>query len=391
MYERAILHLDLDAFFASVEMLRDRSLGGKPLIIGGTGRRGVVASCSYEARRFGVHSAMPMRLALHRCPDAIVIRGDMEEYSRQSKLVTEIIAEEAPIFEKASIDEFYLDLSGMDRYFGCFKWAQELRQKIMRESGLPISFGLSINKLVSKISTNEAKPNGVLKIEGGREKAFIAPLSTAKLPSLGHATFRKLSLMGVRTIHTLSEIPPLLLEREFGKNGLALWKKANAIDHRPVVPYQEQKSMSTERTFSKDTIDMRWLRDRLTQMVSQLAFDLRQAQQLTSCITIKIRYSDFNTHTKQKRIPYTGSDTELLRYAYSLFKQVYERRQLLRLIGVRFSGLVQGNPQINLFDDTDKEVQLLQQLDRIRTRFGKGAIQRGNTIGPPQKIKTPKK
>ncbi len=380
MYERAILHLDLDAFFASVELLRNSSLRGKPLIVGGSNGRGVVASCSYEARRFGVHSAMPMRMALRLCPDAIVLKGDMEQYSKYSQLIAEIIASEAPAFEKASIDEFYVDLTGVDRYFGCFSWSKELRQKITKESGLPISFGLAANKLVSKMSTNEAKPNGVLEIPNGREKTFISPLSVAKIPSVGKATYKKLSFMGVRTIKTLGEIPVGLLEREFGKNGIALSRKANAIDNSPIVPYQEQKSMSTERTFQVDTINIQQLKGRLTGMVSKLAFELRQSQKLTSCITVKIRYTDFNTYTKQQKIPYTANDKTLLRYAHGLFDRLYERRQLLRLVGLRFSALVPGSDQISLFDDTVKNQELLKQMDQIKKRFGSGAIKRASTL-----------
>ncbi|MEL6637977.1 MAG: DNA polymerase IV [Bacteroidota bacterium] len=380
MYERAILHLDLDAFFASVEVSRDRSLRGKPVIIGGSKGRGVVASCTYEARRFGIHSAMPMRMALQRCPDAIVIRGDMEAYRQRSQLITDIIAAEAPLFEKASIDEFYLDLTGMDRHFGCWQWSRELRQKIMTESGLPLSLGLSVNKLLSKVTTNEVKPNGQGQVPRGEERAFLAPLSVAKLPSVGKATYKKLSFMGVRTVRTLRKIPLDLLEREFGKHGASLWQKARGIDERPVVPYREAKSLSTEQTFQVDTIDVRALKDRLTGMVGKLAFELRQAQKLTSCITIKIRYTDFNTYTKQQLIPHTANDTTLLHHAHHLFNRLYERRQLLRLVGLRFSGLVTGHPQINLFDDTIKDVQLLQQLDRIRQRFGPGAIKRASTL-----------
>lgn len=378
-FERAILHLDLDAFFASVECLRNHKLRGKPLIIGGTSGRGVVSSCSYEARRFGVHSAMPMKLALRLCPDALVLRGDMELYSKCSKLVTSIIAEEVPLFEKASIDEFYADLSGMDKYVGCWQWSQELRQKVMKESGLPISMGLSINKLVSKVGTSEAKPNGAQLIQSGTEKAFIAPLSIRKIPSIGKATARKLQLMGVKTVQTLSEIPPRLLEREFGKHGYALWRKANAIDDSPVVPYSEQVSMSTERTFQKDTIDLRFLKGMLTNMTSRLAYDLRSKQQLTSCITIKIRYTDFNTYTKQRKIPYTASEQELLNYAQGLFEQLYQRRQLVRLIGVRFSSLVHGHTQMSLFDDKEKDARLQQAMDRVRSRFGTHLITRGSS------------
>ena len=376
-FNRAVLHLDLDAFFASVEILKNSQLKGKPLIIGGTGGRGVGSSFSYEARRFGVRSAMPMHMALRLCPDAVVLRGDMDEYSRQSKLVTDIIDENAPIFEKASIDEFYLDLTGMDKYFGCWKWSNELRQKVMKESGLPISFGLASNKLVSKVGTGEAKPNGTKLVENGLEKAFLAPLSVRKIPGAGKQTQQKLALMGVRTVKVLSGIPPKLLEREFGKHGVALWKKANAIDDSPVVPYHEAKSISTERTFQTDTIDVRQLNDRLANMVGRLAFELRNQQKLTSCITVKIRYTDFNTFTQQRRIPYTASDKTLTHHAKDLFEKLYQRRQLIRLIGVKFGGLVHGHCQLNLFENTTEEVRLLEQLDRIRKRFGQGAISMG--------------
>ncbi len=381
MFDRAVLHLDLDAFFASVEQLKNDALKNKPLIIGGSSRRGVVASCSYEARHFGVHSAMPMKMALRLCPDAIVVRGDMERYSKESKLITEIIDEEAPLFEKASIDEFYVDMTGMDKYIGCWKWSKELREKIIKESGLPISMGLSINKLVSKVGTGEAKPNGAKMVANGIEKAFLAPLSTQKIPGLGKATYKKLSFMGVRTIRVLAQIPRKLLHREFGKSGTALWKKANGIDNSPVVPYRDQKSISTERTFQTDTIDARWLKDRLTDMVTRLAFELRQKQKLTSCVTVKIRYADFSTYTQQRKIAYTAHDKTLLQYTKELFDKLYERRQLVRLVGVRFSHLVHGNYQINLFEDTVEESRLLQEMDHIRRRFGEGLIKKAVTVG----------
>ena len=379
MFNRAILHMDLDAFFVSVECLRNDALRGKPLIIGG-GKRGVVSSCSYEARRYGVHSAMPTKMALRLCPDAVVIRGDMEAYSKYSKLVTEVIAEDAPLFEKASIDEFYLDLTGMDKYVGCWKWSTELRSRITKETGLPISFGLAINKLVAKVGTGEAKPNGTLMIESGREKGFLAPLPTRAIPSIGKATYKKLSFMGVRTVGKLAQIPPTLLQREFGKHGLSLWRKANGEDDRIVVPYHERKSISTERTFREDTIDVRFLKSRLTEMVTKLAFELRESQKLTSCVTVKVRYTDFNTYTHQCKIPYTANDKVLLQKTLELFDKLYQRRQLVRLIGVRFSGLVHGNYQMMLFEDTAEETQLLQEMDQIRRRFGKGVLSRASSL-----------
>ena len=372
--------MDLDTFFVSVECLKNNKFIGKPLLIGGKSGRGVVASCSYEARRFGVHSAMPMKMALRLCPQATVLRGDMDSYSRYSRLIADIIAEDAPVYEKSSIDEFYLDLTGMDRHFGCFKWSARLKKRIFRETGLPISFGVSINKLVSKVGTGEAKPNGAKEIIRGTEKHFLAPLSVRKIPGVGKETHKKLSFMGVRTIKTLSEIPLKLLVREFGKHGRTLSEKANAIDNTPVVPYSERKSISKERTFSYDTLDLCMIRALITDMADKLAFELRNSQKLTSCVTVKIRYADFNTYTRQCRIAYTANDNILCRHVIELFDKLYERRQLIRLIGVKYSGLVHGNYQIRLFDDTVEHIRLMQEMDHIRKRWGSDAINRASTM-----------
>jgi len=376
-FDRSILHIDLDAFFVAVELLRNDHLRGKPLLIGGSSNRGVVAACSYESRVFGVRSAIPMRQALQLCPDAIVLRGDMETYSKYSSLVREVVEERAPLFEQASIDEFYLDLSGMDKHIGCWKWSTELREHIIRETGLPLSLGLSINKTVSKVGAGEVKPNGTKLIPAGTEKGFLAPLPVGKIPSIGRETERKLAMMGVRTCKTLSEIPPRLLERTFGKHGLGMWKKSNGIDDSPVVPFREQDSISTENTFHSDSIDMRFLHDEVRRQTAQLAFQLRALGKLTACVTVKLRYSDFKTFTKQAKIPYTAQDTALTGHALSLFDRLYERRQAIRLVGVRFSELVQGSSQLQLFDDTEKESRLLDAMDHIRKRFGKGAVRRG--------------
>ena len=378
MFQKSILHLDLDAFFASVECLRNSRLQDKPVLIGGSSGRGVVASCSYAARKFGIRSAMPMKVALRLCPDAIVLKGDYDTYSRYSNLVTEVIQTDAPLFEKASIDEFYVDLTGMDRHIGCWKWSNELRQRIIKETGLPISLGLSINKTVSKIGTTEAKPNGAQLVENGTEKAFIAPLSTRKIPGLGNKLFRKLAIMGVRRIRTLSQIPPKLLEREFGKTGLSIWKQANAVDERPVIPFSQRKSIGSERTFQTDTINISQLKGQLTKLVLKTAFELRKAQKLTACLTVKIRYTDFNTYTLQKRIPHTANDKVLLQHAKQLFDKLYNRRQLVRLVGIKFSHLVHGYSQTNLFEDTEEDIRLLQALDGIRNRFGTEAISLAN-------------
>lgn len=376
IYNNAIIHMDLDSFFVSVECLKNTKFKGLPLIIGGISNRGVVSSCSYEARKFGVHSAMPVKMALRLCPQATVLKGDYDSYTKYSRLVTDIIADESPIYEKASIDEFYIDASGMDKYFGCYKWSLELREKIIRESGLPISFGLSVNKLVSKVGTDEAKPNGTIKIDPGDEKDFLAPLAVNKIPGVGKDTHKKLTFMGVRNIGTLSKIPYRLLEREFGQHGRSLWEKANAIDRSPVVPYHEQKSMSKERTFTEDTLDLHMIRTLLLDMTDKLAFELRNDKKLTGCVTVKIRYADFNTFTKQRHISYTANDGVLTKHVLDLFDKVYEKRQLIRLIGIRFSDLVNGSYQIDLFEDTIEQIELLKQVDHIRKRFGSDAIGR---------------
>lgn len=384
---RSILHMDLDAFFVSVECLRDDRLKNKPLIIGGKSDRGVVAACSYETRMFGVHSAMPMRLALQLCPDAIVISGDAEAYSRNSKIVTEIIREKAPLFEKSSIDEFYLDLSGMDKFFGCFKWSTELRQKIMKETRLPISMGLSINKLVSKVATGECKPNGQKHIESGDEEAFLAPLSIRKIPMIGKKTADFFYEMGITKVKTLREMPVGMLEATFGKNGRIIWNKAHGIDNSPVVPFVERKSISTESTFDTDSIDVKKMKAMLTSMVEKLAFKLRSEKKLCSCIAVKIRYSDFETTSKQLHISYTSSDKVLIDKALGLFEKLYTRRILIRLIGIRLSKLAHGNYQINLFDDTREEINLFEATDKIKTKYGAGSLMRASTLDTGSKLR----
>ncbi|WP_312902736.1 DNA polymerase IV [Chryseobacterium taichungense] len=374
---RAIAHMDLDTFFVSCERLKNSDLVGKPLIIGG-GDRGVVASCSYETRYFGVRSAMPIKMALRLCPEAKVIRGDMEMYSNMSHTVTEIIQDKVPVLEKASIDEFYLDLSGMDKFFGCYQWTTEIAEAVRKNTGLPISFALSTNKTVSKIGTGESKPIGKLEIPEQNIKPFLNPLSIKKIPMVGNVTFQLLSRLGVRTIETLSETPIEVLHQLIGKNGQELWKKANGIDETPVVPYSERKSISKENTFSQDTIDITAIKSILSGMVEQLCFQLRQEKWLTSTVVVKIRYSNFDTETKQYRIPYTSSDHTLLKYALELFEKVYNRRMRIRLIGIKFTGLVHGCHQMNLFEDTEELISLYQALDKIKMRFGSDSVGRAS-------------
>lgn len=373
--ERAVVHIDMNTFFVSCERLTNSELNGIPLIIGG-GERGVVASCSYEARRFGVRSAMPIHMAMKLCPQAKIMKGDMELYSRLSHDITEIIQQKAPVVEKASIDEFYLDITGMDKFHGSYKWTNELAATITKETGLPLTFALSINKTVSKIGTGEGKQKQNLEIPEHLVQSFLNPLSIQKIPMVGEKTFQLLSRIGIRKIETLSKMPCEVLQQMIGKNGSELWKKANGIDNNPVEPYTERKSISTEHTFMQDTIDIDRLKRVILGMVEKLAFQLRSEEWLTSTVTIKIRYANFDTETKQCRVQYTSADHILTKTVTDLFEKLYQRRMRLRLIGVRFSGLVRGTYQINLFEDTQEMLSLYQAMDRMKNRYGFDAVMR---------------
>ena len=380
LMKKSILHLDLDTFFVSVERLLNSELLKKPVLVGGTGSRGVVAACSYETRKYGVRSGMAMKMAKQLCPQAIVIRGNAGTYMKYSNLITDIIRDSVPLFEKTSVDEFYVDLTGMDRFFGNYKFASELRKRIIKESGLPISFGLSQNKIVSKVATGEAKPNNQLKIDYGFEKAFLAPLPIRKIPMIGKAAAQTLIHLGIDRVKLIQEMPVEMLTSVMGKNGQTIWKRANGIDNTPVIPYCERKSISNERTFNLDTIDVQKLRDTLTAMADTLCYQLRLGNKMTGCVSVKIRYSDFQTYNKQIRIPYTSADHILLPVVMELFNKLYERRILVRLIGVKFSHLVGGHYQINLFDDNEKTLNLYKSLDHIRNRFGAGSVMKASML-----------
>jgi DNA polymerase-4 len=378
---RTIIHFDLDTFFVSCERRLDSSLIGKPVIVGGTGDRGVVSASSYEARTYGVHSAMPMKLARQLCPNAVCIRGNAGTYSKMSKEVTQILQEELPILEKASVDEFYGDLTGMDKFFGCFKYSKELRQRIMKETGLPISFGMSPNKTVSKVATGEAKPNNEMKIEAGLEKQFLAPLSIKKIPSVGQKTFVQFCNLGIRNVHLVQQMPVEMMESVFGKNGRTIWERCNGIDNSPIIQYHERKSISSERTYGQDTTDIVKLKTTITAMAENLSFQLRRGHKLTSVVTVKVRYSDFQTYSKQMRIPYTAADHILIPKALELFNKLHNRRMLIRLVGVRFGGLTEGHYQIDLFENTLKTVNLYKAMDNLRSKYGDHSVRRANTLG----------
>ena len=382
---RHIAHFDLDAFFVSVELLRHPELKGKPLIVGGDGQRGIVAACSYEARKFGIQSAMPAMTAKKLCPEAVFLKGSYHEYSKYSRIVTDIIAGAVPVYEKASIDEFYVDLTGMDKFFGVSQYTRELRERITRETGLPISYGLSTSKLVSKMATNEAKPNGYLEIPAGRETAFLWPLTVDKIPMVGKQTQQHLYSMGIHTIEQLANTPVEQLEYAFGKWGKSLWEKAHGLSDSPVEPYSEQKSLSHENTFQEDYNDITFLKKELVRLTEETAFDLRQEEKLTGCVTIKLRYADFTTVSRQEVIDYTALDNVLMHKVHDLFDKLYRKGEKVRLLGVRFSHLVPMTLQMSLFDDSVEKLELFKAVDGIKNQFGSGAVTKATTLSSKKK------
>lgn len=381
--KRTIMHIDLDSFFVSVERKFDPSLIGKAVIIGGSADRGVVASCSYEARKYGVHSAMPTRQALKLCPHAIVLRGSHGRYSEASREVTDIIDNAVPLYMKTSIDEFYVDYTGMDRFHNCYQHASELRQKIIRETGLPISFGMSSGKTVSKMATNQAKPNGQLYIPHGKEKEFLAPLAIGKIPGLGESTAHKLHQYGIERIGQLQKTDLRFLETVFGKMGRYIWEKANGIDDSVIIPHSDRKSISTEHTFHTNMADRQNIETVLVSMTEELASKLRRENKVASCLAIKVRYANFETHTQQEKIALTAAEHILIPGVKNLLTKAWNQHRPVRLIGVRLSNLCTGSYQINLFEDNEERIRLYQAMDNINFKFGEKTVCRaaGMEIG----------
>lgn len=375
---RIIAHFDLDSFFVSVEILNDPSLKGKPVIVGGR-ERGVVAACSYEARKFGIHSGMPSKKALQLCPHLIVAGSSRGAYTKYSRWVTQIIASKAPLFEKASVDEFYIDLSGMEKFFDPLHWTIDLRNQIIEETKLPISFGLASNKMMAKMATNEAKPNGFLQVPFGKEKEFLAPLAVNKIPGVGEHTHEILKAMGIFTIKDISEKTPEELEERLGKWGTDLWNKSQGIHNGEVSQYHEAKSVSCENTFDENKTDMVFLMSELVRMVERISFELREDEKVAGCVAVKIRYPDFETTSRQTTIPYTCADDEIIPVAKELFKKLYRKGEPVRLLGVRLSELTNEAIQTNLFDDVERKTDLYKAIDNVKNRFGKNSLVRASS------------
>jgi DNA polymerase-4 len=385
--DRQIVHLDLNSFFVSVERKLNRDLIDKPVIIGGASDRGIVASCSIEARKFGIYSGMPMHMARYLCPYGFFPRGNMDEYEKESKTVTEILQDKAPVVEKLSLAEHYLDVTGMDKFIGCFKWSNELREFITNETGLTLSSGLSINKTVAKVATGEIKPGETKFVSPIEIKPFLDPLYIQKIPGIGTTAYQKLNSMGVQRIQTLTQIHPDQMFRILGQHGTTIWQKANGVDNSPIIPYKDRKFISAEKTFDQDTIDIDEIDRVLTAMITDLAFQLRKESRLSACMSLKIRYSNYEAVNQQLSFHYTAMDHLLLLRAKEMFKKLYNKRMLIRLVGIKLSKLVNGYEQIDLYDADHERYDLYQAMDKMRIRFGNKAIGIASTLPiPPRHV-----
>lgn len=371
---RQVAHIDLEGFFVNCTLLKFPDLKGKPIIIGGANNRGIVASASLEAKKYGVHKSMPTRVALQRCPDAIILKGDFDLFTKYSDIVNEIISEEAPLHERSTIDEFFLDMTGMDRFHGSFQFTKELVDKVKRETGLPTLFGLSVNKTVAKICTIHAKPTGSYQVAEDAVQPFLDPQSIKRLPLVGPVSYKLLRRIRIKLIKNIRLLPPEAMNELLGKNGISIWKKANGIDPTPVTPYSSQKAIAKEYTFDVDTQSLSVLKATLLKLVEELAFQLRKLNQMCACVSIKIRYSNYDTETIQSKIPFSSNDAILIQTSYELFDKLYKRRMLIRLIGVKFSRLVNGNHQINLFHDDEKTIRLYQAMDELKHKYNDASI-----------------
>ena len=373
-----IAHFDIDSFFVSVEYIKDPSLKGKPVLVGGSNERGIVSTCSYEARKFGIHSAMPMKAAMRLCPHAIVVKSSYSEYSKYSRWVTQIIASKAPFFEKASVDEFYIDLSGMEKFFNPLQWTIDLRELITYETSLPLSFGIGKNKMIAKMATNEAKPNGFLMVPLGKEKDFLANLELNKIPGIGEQTNQTLIHNGFKFIKDIYNTTPENLEKILGKWGFDLWNRVQGEHHSTISAYHESKSISTENTFEENISDVDKLMNEIVRMTEKIAFELRKDQKVTGCITVKIRYPNFDTTSRQTSIPSSSADDEIIPVAKDLFHKLYNTKEPVRLLGVRLSDLTNDAVQTNLFQNVERKNVLYKAIDDVKNRFGTSSVTRAS-------------
>jgi DNA polymerase IV len=377
---RTIFHLDLDAFFVSVERILDPSLNGKPVIVGGDPQgRGVVAACSYEARKFGLHSAMPIRRAYSLCPQGIYLHGNFKEYSRYSRIVKDLLSKYAPVIQQASVDEYYMDFTGTENIYGkYFDFAKKLQQIVLTETGLPCSIGIGKNKTLAKIGSDCMKPMGVTYIEPGFEKKFLAPMPVETIPGIGKKTTIELNRRGFYKIGDIAEAPLEYFTKAFGKGGMDIWYKANGEGNEYLTEDHDPKSISRENTFMEDTIDLDLIKDTMFTMTGQVCQNLRDNKMQAMCINLKLRYSDFSTLTRAKSVPPTDDDKVVFETVWALFIKNYTRRVSVRLIGVGLTKFVKLPDQKALFDDTDeKRKKILEAVNTIRNKHGYNLIKLG--------------
>ncbi len=387
--ERRILHIDMDAFFASVEQVRDPSLKGKPLIIGGdkTARRGVVSTASYEARQYGVHSAMPLAQARRLCPHGIFMRGNFELYREAAQRVRAMLEKVSPKVEFASIDEAYIDVSGSRKLFGGEDAISKYIKSSIRETTqLPCTIAIASNKLVAKVASDEGKPDGYIRIETGDEAAFLRPLPIRKLPGVGPRTCDMLESLGVMTIGCLAELPQQALLRVFGPAGYGLQRRARGICATEVEVGGRPRSIGRETTFERDRSDWRGIERVLTYLAERVAYRLRAKGMETRCVTLKVRYAGFDTHTFASTLPEsTSADTDIIEALAGLLPKAKARREPVRLVGVSLTSLVYDQHQMYLFgrERAEKWGRAFQAVDRLRSRHGFEAVRLGKSMASP--------
>jgi len=381
----SILHVDMDAFFVSVELLERPELRGKPVVVGGQkDQRGVVSAASYEARKYGIHSAMPLRTAGRLCPHAIFLDGHHEKYGEWSDRVATILARFSPVVEMVSIDEAYLDLAGTERLHGPpFATADKLLRTITRETALPCSGGLATTRLTAKVASDQAKPRGLVWVPPGSEARFLAPLPVRKIPGIGEVTERALRALGIETVEQLAAVPQEKLEKIFGQWGDALFRKARGGDSYEFVIDAEPKSISHNLTFGEDTNNANEMATILSHLSQKACKRLREAGLAARTLTLTIRYAGFETHTRATTL---AEPTELDADIYAVFQELFRKhrdaKRKVRLLGVSLSGFTHGNAQLDLLEKERREklANLTKAADRLRDRFGFGKVQFGGSL-----------
>ncbi|MFO7447323.1 MAG: DNA polymerase IV [Ignavibacteriaceae bacterium] len=380
---KTIFHLDMDAFFVSVERILNPSLKGKPVIVGGDPHgRGVVAACSYETRKFGIHSAMPIRKAYSLCPQAIYLHGHHSEYSRYSKAVRRILEKYAPVLEQASIDEFYMDFSGCERIYGAYDiFAKKLQSEINSSLSLPCSIGIAGNKTVAKIGSDHNKPNGITYVPPGGEKVFLAPLPVQVIPGVGKVTLKELNQRGIYFIKDIAALPKDYFASAFGKYGTDLWERANGHGTEYLTTEHEQKSISHETTFLNDVLSVKKIEETIFTLSAKLSQSLKENNWTASTITFKLRYSDFNTLTKARSTRQTDDPAVIFNTVKELFHKSYTRRVAIRLVGIRLTNFSVKSEQQFLFDDIyTKRSRVLDAINKLRAKYGYESVQFGVAI-----------